>query len=1032
MSQSPGAPSNPFIGLRPFTAVDAPLFFGRTRQVDDLLSLMQSQKLISVVGPAWSGKTSLIQAGLIPALHAGHHGAAGTKWTVCQTRPGLNPLRNLAFALAGEGALHPGLAPTPDEADRYELILRHDNSGLFELYRNSPLAGKKNLLIHIDQMEDLFRYQDLYEDQQKDDIQVFFDNILKATSEKGSAVYVLLTLRSEHMGQLFPYRRLQEEMAQGQFLMPRLRKQEIREMAAGPAAALGVPLSEEVINWVVKEGGSEPSRLANIQFLMYESVRHKGTPSAVTAEDVQALGGVSDIFSHALEEIISQSDEASRHVTEHLFRTITLAGGSGEISQPANFGRIRQLLDCTPQDLSQILGEFMKPGAIFLDQVPAVIQHVARPPDAAWEDLDVVNLGNESVFRSWPEFEKWIQDERESRDHYLFLVESAGRYEAGTAGLLKPPELNIAQKWYSDEQPGKAWAQRYHPDYDKAIHFLRTSEDAYNAEVLARENEQKRKIRAIRKRMVTVAAAALLIIAVMSVLFTRAQQARYEAQKQKENADVAQQIALKQAESAREAQKLAESEANRANQAVDRAEEEYQKAEAAREKAEDARRQTQQALVLEEQAKQQAELAKEQAEKANAQRAQALELEKIAKQKADDRETLMRILRDFYVLENQLNSQGPSEALVNQIAETYKSYEEYSTKVNGTVLPNNQLQHLLGAVEQSLQAEGKAIESAENVFLLRQVGLRSLAVSPNGSVLTGGDKEQAWFIKDSTSTPIQVGDRIRSVLFVTDHQMFAGTFTGGIVTALLPDGKPKNIIAPTKKDPDPVFYLSTLSGGQEVLAVTARMLYILTAGGEIKTRIKAPDTLISAVWSDSLATGYVGTKTSLYHFDGTALKKLEALDTLISGKAITALALNDSFVACGLRSSPILLFDRKDLEAAAKRVNPISLVHRFIEHKSEVTSLLFDKSRPLLYSASLDQTIKVYDLGLPSDKVENTIVTLQGHKKWVWALAQSIRKDGVHVLLTADEGGNVFKWVYGVEAQLADIQGAFSQTNSQK
>jgi len=168
------------------------------------------------------------------------------------------------------------------------------------------------------------------------------------------------------------------------------------------------------------------------------------------------------------------------------------------------------------------------------------------------------------------------------------------------------------------------------------------------------------------------------------------------------------------------------------------------------------------------------------------------------------------------------------------------------------------------------------------------------------------------------------------------------------------------IIAPTKKDPDPVFFLSTLSGGQEVLAVTARMLYILTAGGEIKTRIKAPDTLISAVWSDSLATGYVGTKTSLYHFNGTALKKLEALDTLISGKAITALALNDSFVACGLRSSPILLFDRKDLEAAAKRVNPISLVHRFIEHKSEVTSLLFDKSRPLLYSASLDQTIKVF------------------------------------------------------------------------
>src|SRR5215467_2167268 len=86
-------------GLRPFDAEDALLFFGRDPQTDSLLRRLDDTRFLAVVGLSGSGKSSLVRAGLLPALRRGHLAGAGSRWRVCVMRPGSDPLRALASGL---------------------------------------------------------------------------------------------------------------------------------------------------------------------------------------------------------------------------------------------------------------------------------------------------------------------------------------------------------------------------------------------------------------------------------------------------------------------------------------------------------------------------------------------------------------------------------------------------------------------------------------------------------------------------------------------------------------------------------------------------------------------------------------------------------------------------------------------------------------------------------------------------------------------------------------------------------------------
>lgn len=96
---------NPFPGLRPFETDEYRLFFGREGQADALIARLQRSRFLAVVGTSGSGKSSLVRAGLLPALRGGMMAGAGSGWRIAIMRPGSDPIGNLALALADKDVL---------------------------------------------------------------------------------------------------------------------------------------------------------------------------------------------------------------------------------------------------------------------------------------------------------------------------------------------------------------------------------------------------------------------------------------------------------------------------------------------------------------------------------------------------------------------------------------------------------------------------------------------------------------------------------------------------------------------------------------------------------------------------------------------------------------------------------------------------------------------------------------------------------------------------------------------------------------
>src|SRR5436190_1886722 len=122
-------PANPFPGLRPFESSETHLFFGRDGQSEELLRRLKKTRFLAVVGTSGSGKSSLVRAGLLPALQGGLMASAGSDWRIAILRPGGDPIGNLARSLAGPAVLGSrGRDDTGLQAVMAETTLRREPS----------------------------------------------------------------------------------------------------------------------------------------------------------------------------------------------------------------------------------------------------------------------------------------------------------------------------------------------------------------------------------------------------------------------------------------------------------------------------------------------------------------------------------------------------------------------------------------------------------------------------------------------------------------------------------------------------------------------------------------------------------------------------------------------------------------------------------------------------------------------------------------------------------------------------------------
>ena len=147
----------PFPGLRSYNPDEREMFFGRDRQLDELLRKIRTNRFLAVVGNAGGGKSSLVKASLVPKLQEGFAGQAGSNWRIAICTPGNNPIANLATQLAQRNVLHSDEMMDPNYPSVIENTLRRGSLGIVEAYKSAGV-DKENLIIIVDQFEEIFRF----------------------------------------------------------------------------------------------------------------------------------------------------------------------------------------------------------------------------------------------------------------------------------------------------------------------------------------------------------------------------------------------------------------------------------------------------------------------------------------------------------------------------------------------------------------------------------------------------------------------------------------------------------------------------------------------------------------------------------------------------------------------------------------------------------------------------------------------------------------------------------------------------------
>ena len=459
---------NPFPGLRPFRENETHLFFGRNAQIDELLAELGRSRFVAVMGASGSGKSSLVAAGLLPALLGGLSTSLGANWRIASFRPGGNPIRNLARALVVPDVLGGDGSHEIIAADRIEAVLRRSGLGLADVAKRDERLRDGRLLVVVDQFEELFRFQGVGGGVAGGGDNPDFVQLLIEAAGDASNVAVILTMRSDYLGDCSQFNQLPETINKGLYLVPRLTRIQLRETITGPVAVGGGSIAPRLVQRLLNDAGGDPDILPVLQHALMRTwdlwAGDGASVGPIDLEHYEAGGGLEDSLArHADEAYHELADARSRRIAEVAFKRLTELGTDGrEGRRPSPLGEIAAVSGATVEEVREVIGHFEQPGRSFVTM----------------SNDEVVDISHESLIRQWPRLREWVGEEADSRDTYRRLAEAAGRWRRGEAALLRDPDLQLAVNWKTDNEPSDAWADRYDPTFDDAADYLDRSRNA--------------------------------------------------------------------------------------------------------------------------------------------------------------------------------------------------------------------------------------------------------------------------------------------------------------------------------------------------------------------------------------------------------------------------------------------------------------------------------------------------------------------------------------------------------------------------
>jgi len=487
----------PYKGLAAFESSDADYFFGRDRVVAELIARLVGSPFVALVGASGSGKSSVLRAGLLPALERGVLPGSGA-WIQVLLRPGSHPMDELAKALAGA-------QPAPDSP-----------AGAVEGLAAAlgALAPGQRLLLVVDQFEELFT--SMTDEHER---HAFVDLL----TQPRTGLKVIVAMRADHYGHGAAYPALARLLGADQVLVGPLTSSELASVVEHPAHSVGLRVEPALTDALVTDAGAEPGALPLLSTALLELWLARDG-NRLTLAAYRARGGLRGAVARLAESAYLRLAPAEQAVARSIM--LRLAGpGEGE-----TLVRRRVSIEEFDTDQDTMVAEV-------LDALTA--QRLLTTGDG------YVEVAHEALLREWPRLRSWLDEDAAGRRLRLHLIGAARDWvERGreTGDLYRGARLAAMLDWAAEHDPELNATERSFLDESRA----------------SSEADMERQRRTNRRlRMLLAGAGVFLVAAVIAggVALVQGQQAEAEAAR----ADAAAEEATVERQAAEEAEALARS-----------------------------------------------------------------------------------------------------------------------------------------------------------------------------------------------------------------------------------------------------------------------------------------------------------------------------------------------------------------------------------------------------------------------------------------------------------------------------------------
>ncbi|HRE48108.1 MAG TPA: protein kinase [Aggregatilineales bacterium] len=380
---------NPYKGLRAFSEVDAADFFGREALIMRLLGRLVEKhalvRFLAVVGPSGSGKSSVVKAGVIPALR--RNGLPGSgRWFYAEMMPGTQPLHELAAALLT-------VASIPQEIETLVSQFMADERGLLNALRDLSPGGNQVVLV-IDQFEEAFT-------QARRDSEAgrFLDNIAAAINEPNSRFWVVVTLRADFYDRPLLHPTFGTLMRERTEVVLPLSAEELGQAVTGPARRVGLTLEPGLVETIVSDVGDQAGALPLLQYALTELFERR-RKNTLILDSYREMGGVLGALARRADELYLSLPPEQQIAVETIFlRLVTLGEGTEDTRRRARQTEFSAAVNASL--IQAVMDTFAKYRLLTFD----------RDPETR---IPTVEVAHEALIRTWSRLREWLDTNREA------------------------------------------------------------------------------------------------------------------------------------------------------------------------------------------------------------------------------------------------------------------------------------------------------------------------------------------------------------------------------------------------------------------------------------------------------------------------------------------------------------------------------------------------------------------------------------------------------------------------------------------